>query len=355
MIKPKYFSRETAPLRFLKVMKTLLKIGIGLQILFLIIYIIPAFGLLGEYGIGILIPYAIRIGVIILTIATSENLDDWKWRGVNLLYLWLFVACLLSAANQIAQQGMQWSIIIGCFLGWLIWMIPMYIYFEKRRALFTPPITAIPSDTYTQQEAQMKHFAVDESTGEVISETPVEEPKPVVLTYAPDFKLSGPPKLVVDEPVPSEPPTKPKPSKRNAVLFVVLAVLCVASLAGNAVQGYIGITQKSESLSMESEMQEEIDSLNKKIASLNAENNRINKKLSDALDDSGTRLEMLETLAPEAFAMETYIGFIYDGSKYCHSYNCAQFPFEDCDEFTAHNVEYCEWLGYPKHASCWDQ
>lgn len=228
------------------------------------------------------------------------------------------------------------------------------IFYHINKKKFAQREKAIPLETYAQQEAQMKQFVVDDATGEVISETPVEEPKPVVLTYAPDFKLSGPPKPV-EEAVPQEPSTPPKSSKRNTILCVVLAVLCAASLAGNAVQGYIGITQKSESLSKESEMQEEIDSLNKKITSLNAENNRINKKLSDALDDSGTRLEMLERLAPEAFAMETYIGFIYDGSKYCHSYNCAQFSFEDCDEFTAHNVEYCEWLGYPKHASCWDQ
>lgn len=240
----------------------------------------------------------------------------------------------------------------GCnFTPAIIWGL---IFYNINKSQFKKREPAIPQDIYAQQEAQMKQFVVDESTGEVISETPVEEPKPVVLTYAPDFKLSGPPKPV-EEAVPQEPSTPPKSSKRNTILCVVLAVLCAASLAGNAVQGYIGITQKSESLSKESEMQEEIDSLNKKITSLNAENNRINKKLSDALDDSGTRLEMLERLAPEAFAMETYIGFIYDGSKYCHSYNCAQFSFEDCDEFTAHNVEYCEWLGYPKHASCWDQ
>lgn len=240
---------------------------------------------------------------------------------------------------------------VGSFTPAIIWGTVFYRINKKN---FDQRAKAIPPETYAQQEAQMKQFVVDDATGEVISEPPAEEPKPVVLTYAPDFKLSGPPKLVVDEPVPKEPSAPPKSSKRNTVLCVVLAVLCAASLAGNAVQGYMGITQKSESLSKESEMQEEIDSLNKKITSLNAENNRINKKLSDALDDSGTKLEMLETLAPEAFAMETYIGFIYDGSKYCHSYNCAQFPFEDCDEFTAHNVEYCEWLGYPKHSGCWD-
>lgn len=148
MIRPKYFSRETAPLRFLKVIKTILKIGAGLQILSLVISIIPDLGFLDKYGPEILISYAIRIGFVVLTIATSSSLDDWKWCGVNLLYSLLFVSCFLSAVNQIFQQGMQYSIIIGCILGWLLWMVPMYIYFEKRRALFTPPITAISNETY---------------------------------------------------------------------------------------------------------------------------------------------------------------------------------------------------------------
>ena len=289
---------------------------------------------------------AYGLGPILLLEFHKGPISSKKLKWFHIIY-----TIIVSFAFNIIRSLLGLSQ-VGSFTPAIIWGTVFYRINKKN---FDQRAKAIPSDTYTQQKAQMKQFVVDDATGEVISEPPAEEPKPVVLTYAPDFKLSGPPKPVVDDSVPSEPPTKPKPSKRNAVLFVVLAVLCVASLAGNAVQGYIGITQKSESLSMESEMQEEIDSLNKKIASLNAENNRINKKLSDALDDSGTRLEMLETLAPEAFAMETYIGFIYDGSKYCHSYNCAQFPFEDCDEFTAHNVEYCEWLGYPKHASCWDQ
>ena len=235
----------------------------------------------------------------------------------------------------------------------LIWGL---IFYNINKSQFKKREPAIPQDTYTQQEAQMKHFIVDESTGEVISEAPVEEPKPVVLTYAPDFKLSGPPKPVVDEPVPQEPSTPPKPSKRNTMLCVVLAAICIASLAGNAVQGYMGATQKGKILSAESEMQKEIDSLNKKITSLNAENNRINRELSDAQEAIDIKDNIIDEIGPEAFAMETYIGFIYDGSKYCHSYNCSQFPFEDCasDGFYAHNVEYCEWLGYSKHSGCWD-
>ena len=353
MIKPKYFSRETAPLRFLKVIKALLKIGIGLQILFLIIYIIPAFGLFGEYGIGILTLYAIRIGVIILTIAASENLDDWKWRGVNLLYLWLFVSCLLSAANQIAQQGMQWSIIIGCFLGWLIWMIPMYIYFEKRRALFTPPITAIPSDAYTQQEAQMKQFVVDDATGEVISEPPAEEPKPITLEYHPDFQLQGPP----EDPKPpvGSPGLTQKPAgKSYAALCIILGILLAASLAGNMAQSYMSANKLEEMTSRQDKLQAEVNSLQNRVSSLREEKDQLSEQLSNAQYSFNVQDEMVDMLAPKAFALDTYIGFIYDGSKYCHSYDCPQFPFEDYDEFTAHNVEYCEWLGYPKHSGCWD-
>ena len=232
-------------MRFLKVVKTLLKISAGLQILFLVISIIPILGFLDKYGPGILIQYAIRIGVVILTIAASANLDDWKWRGVNLLYLWLFVACFLSAASQISQRGMQYSVIIGCILGWLLWMVPMYVYFEKRRALFTPPITAVPPETYTQQEAQIKQFVVDDATGEVISEPPAEEPKPITLEYHPDFQLQGPPK---DPKPPAESPdlTQKPAGKSYAPLCIILGILLAASFAGNVVQSYMSVNKLEE-------------------------------------------------------------------------------------------------------------
>lgn len=353
LIKPKYFSRETAPLRFLKVVKTLLKISAGLQILFLVISIIPILGFLDKYGPGILIQYAIRIGVVILTIVASANLDDWKWRGVNLLYLWLFVACFLSAANQVSQRGMQYSVIIGCILGWLLWMVPMYVYFEKRRALFTPPITAVPPKTYTQQEAQMKQFVVDDATGEVISEPPAEEPKPVVLSYAPDFKLSGPPQTVV-EPTPQDPPAPPRAPKKNSALYGVLIAICIASLAGNAVQGYLFARQQHNAETVQTELQKELSEQQKLVDDLKKVRSNLLKEISDMQDNSYMQDDLIDMIAPKAFTLDTYIGFIYDGSKYCHAYDCPQFPFEDCDEFTAHNVEYCEWLGYPKHSKCWN-
>lgn len=238
---------------------------------------------------------------------------------------------------------------VGSFTPAIIWGTVFYRINKKN---FDQRAKAIPSDTYTQQEAQMKQFVVDDATGEVISETPVEEPKPVVLTYAPDFKLSGPPKPVADDSVPSEPPSQPKPSKRNNVLFVVLAAICIASLAGNAVQAYLKINTQTQLAKIEEDLADK-DTL---IQNLKESSSTLQKQLTDAQDDINVRDNMIDEIAPEAFAMKTYIGFIYDGSKYCHSYNCSQFPFEDCasDGFYAHNVEYCEWLGYPKHSGCWD-
>ena len=362
MIKPKYFSRETAPLRFLKILKILLKISIALQVIVLLIFnVLPIISLFREYGFWALISLAVNIGLFILIALASEKLDNWKWAGIQLYYLYFSLVCVRSAINQISQQGMQWSIVIGYFLAWLTWMIPMYIYFEKRRALFEPPIAAIPSNTYVRQESQLKQFIVDESTGEVISEPPIsnpgpiQEPEPIVLTYHSDFIPSGPPQSVPEKPQEDLPLPQQQGSKKTKIIGLVLSLVCIASLAGNAVQGYLFVRQQHNSETVQSELQEELSKQKKLVDDLKKVRSTLLKEISDMQDDSYMQNDLIDMIAPEAFAMDTYIGFIYDGSSYCHNYNCAQFPFEDCDEFTAHNVEYCEWLGYPKHASCWDQ
>ena len=356
LITPKHFIRETAPLRFLRFVKVILKIGIALQsITLLLFYILPSITLLDEYGAWFFIPFGARMVSIVLAIFASEKLEDWKWLGVKLLYLQLLWSCILSATNQMLQRGADWSIAIGCLLGWLIWMVPMYIYFAKRRPLFDPPIAAIPQQQYAQQEAQMQQFVVDESTGEVISEP--EEPEPVTLEYHPDFQLQGPPEEPQPEPSEESPAPPQKPSgKSYAPLCIVLGILLAASLAGNMAQSYMSENKLEEMTSRQDKLQAEVNSLQNRVSSLREEKDQLSEQLSNAQYSFNVQDEMVDMLAPEAFALETYIGFIYDGSQYCHNYNCPSFPFDDCadDGFYAHNVEYCEWLGYPKHSGCWD-
>lgn len=227
------------------------------------------------------------------------------------------------------------------------------IFYRINKKKFAQREKAIPPETYAQQEAQMKQFVVDDATGEVISEQTAEEPKPVVLSYAPDFKLSGPPQPIV-EPAPQDPPVPPSAPKKNSALYGVLIALCVASLAGNAVQGYLFVRQQHNAETVQSELQKELSEQKKLVGDLKKVRSNLLKEISDMQDNSYMQDGLIDMIAPKAFTLDAHIGFIYDGSNYCHAYDCPQFPFEDCDEFTAHNVEYCEWLGYPKHSKCWN-
>lgn len=241
---------------------------------------------------------------------------------------------------------------VGSFTPAIIWGTVFYRINKKN---FDQRAKAIPSDTYTQQEAQMKQFVVDDATGEVISEPPAEEPTPITLEYHPDFQLQGPPK---DPKLPAESPdlTQKPTGKSYAPLCIILGILLAASFAGNVVQSYMSVNKLEEMTFMQDKLQTEVNSLRSRVSSLRKEKNQLNEQLSNMQYGSDIQDGIIDRIAPEAFAMETYIGFIYDGSQYCHSYNCPDFPFDDCADngFYAHNVEYCEWLGYPKHSGCWD-
>lgn len=234
----------------------------------------------------------------------------------------------------------------------LIWGTVFYRFNKKK---FAQRGKAIPPETYTQQEAQMKQFVVDDATGEVISEPPAEEPKPITLEYHPDFQLQGPPE---DPKLPAESPdlTQKPAGKSYAPLCIILGILLAASFAGNVVQSYMSVNKLEEMTFMQDKLQAEVNSLRNRVSSLRKEKDQLNEQLSNMQYGSDIQDEIIDRISPEAFAMETYIGFIYDGSQYCHSYNCPNFPFDDCADngFYAHNVEYCEWLGYPKHSGCWD-
>lgn len=241
---------------------------------------------------------------------------------------------------------------VGSFTPAIIWGTVFYRINKKN---FDQRAKAIPSDTYTQQEAQMKQFVVADATGEVISEPPAEEPTPITLEYHPDFQLQGPPE---DPKPPVESPdlTQKPAGKSYAPLCIILGILLAASFAGNVVQSYMSVNKLEEMTFTQDKLQAEVNSLRSRVSSLRKENKQLNEQLSNVQYGSDIQDEIIDRISPEAFAMETYIGFIYDGSQYCHSYNCPNFPFDDCADngFYAHNVEYCEWLGYPKHSGCWD-
>lgn len=350
MIKPKYFIREATPLIYCKLLKVVLTIGVVLGSLMFIFNIAGAF-----MGTITWRAVAIQLLYLVLEAMSLNGLINWEWMGVRCLGIYYTLFMVGQFAGNYLLGNLSVGSALGIFTGWLIWMIPSYIYFQKRRPLFDPPITAIPQQQYTQQEAQMKQFVVDDATGEVISEPPAEEPKPITLEYHPDFQLQGPPK---DPKPPAESPdlTQKPAEKSYAPLCIILGILLAASFAGNVVQSYMSVNKLEEMTFTQDKLQAEVNSLRSRVSSLRKENKQLNEQLSNVQYGSDIQDGIIDQIAPEAFAMETYIGFIYDGSQYCHSYNCPNFPFDDCADngFYAHNVEYCEWLGYPKHSGCWD-
>lgn len=234
----------------------------------------------------------------------------------------------------------------------IIWGL---IFYNINKSQFSKRVAAIPQEQQDQQEAQMQQFVVDEATGEVISAP--EEPEPVTLEYHPDFQLQGP----LEEPKPEPPVASPAPpqkpaGKSHAPLCIVLGILLAASLAGNVAQSYISAKDMEDLNAKQGKLQAEVNALRNRVSSLREEKDQLSEQLSNAQYSFNVQDEMVDMLAPEAFALETYIGFIYDGSQYCHNYNCPNFSFDDYadDGFYAHNVEYCEWLGYPKHSACWN-
>lgn len=233
---------------------------------------------------------------------------------------------------------------VGSFTPAIIWGTVFYRINKKN---FDQRAKAIPSDTYTQQEAQMKQFFVDDATGEVISEPPAEEPKPVVLSYAPDFKLSGPPQPVV-EPAPQDPPAPPSAPKKNSALYGVLIAICIASLAGNMVQGYLSVHKAQAHKDELAELQEEVRKQKGLVTGL-----------KEACSDFRKNVQSLESknreyrsYYDEHVFLNSNIGMIVNGSRYYHKYNCP--IFEDADEYWAHNIEYCKYLGYSECPVCYN-
>lgn len=61
--------------------------------------------------------------------------------------------------------------------------------------------------------------------------------------------------------------------------------------------------------------------------------------------------ERLENFSIDAAFLYDSIGFIVEGSSYYHHYDCP--VYQIADEYWAHNIEYCQYLGYSKCPYCW--
>lgn len=155
----------------------------------------------------------------------------------------------------------------------------------------------------------------------------------------------------IDTPEPATEIAVSKPSARKAArpraLTVILCVVAALSIAGNVWQA-VSYSGKS------AEAAEEIRVLNNHLSQKDEAIKKYRETEADlrtSLYQAESRNDNMDEHLGAAIFLYNSIGFIVDGSSYYHEYNCP--VFQAADEYWAHNIEYCQSLGFTPCPICW--
>lgn len=161
------------------------------------------------------------------------------------------------------------------------------------------------------------------------------------LSPQPGKKLCGTPFIQAGQTPPGVETEQPKPGKRSPVvpLCIAAALLVVCT----CILGY----RVSVLTAARDDLTAENVELRSRVSSLSTEKTQLQEKVNDL----EARNEDLSGYLHDATFLYNNIGFIVEGSNRYHNYDCP--VFQGADEYWAHNIEYCEYLGYSKCGNCW--
>lgn len=161
------------------------------------------------------------------------------------------------------------------------------------------------------------------------------------LSPQPGEKLCGTPFIQAGQTPPGVETEQPKPGKRSPVvpLCIAAALLVVCT----CILGY----RVSVLTAARDDLAAENAELNSRVSTLSTEKTQLQEKVNDL----EARNEDLSGYLHDATFLYNNIGFIVEGSNRYHNYDCP--VFQGADEYWAHNIEYCEYLGYSKCGNCW--
>lgn len=161
------------------------------------------------------------------------------------------------------------------------------------------------------------------------------------LSPQPGEKLCGTPFIQAGQTPPGVETEQPKPGKRSPVvpLCIAAALLVVCT----CILGY----RVSVLTAARDDLAAENVELRSRVSALSTEKTQLQEKVNDP----EARNEDLSGYLHDATFLYNNIGFIVEGSNRYHNYDCP--VFQGADEYWAHNIEYCEYLGYSKCGNCW--
>lgn len=161
------------------------------------------------------------------------------------------------------------------------------------------------------------------------------------LSPQPGEKLCGTPFIQAGQTPPGVETEQPKPGKRSPVvpLCIAAALLVVCT----CILGY----RVSVLTAARDDLAAENAELHSRVSTLSTEKTQLQEKVNDL----EARNEDLSGYLHDATFLYNNIGFIVEGSNRYHNYDCP--VFQGAGEYWAHNIEYCEYLGYSKCGNCW--
>lgn len=238
------------------------------------------------------------------------------------------------------------------FWGWIFYYA-LRNHLEKTGRL-VEKIPAIPKERYIRQETEMGQFVVDSETGEVIKEE-IRGPENIEQTHQEIEENSAGNLEGTCQPV--TPAKNPMKKHRVPRSTVVLSVVCaifafiifeLAYSTGNYINERDSLREESdrlkETISILEESKSRISSEKAELKQENAELQKENKELKSNVDAA-------RIIGIEMISQLNNIGFIVNGSRYYHYFDCE--VYTSADTYWAHNVEYCEYLGYSRCPECW--
>ena len=227
----------------------------------------------------------------------------------------------------------------------ILWGCIFYAYMKRefgKTGQFVEKMPAIPKERFQEQETSMGTFTVDTETGEVVKES---------NTTCDHHKT-------VSQSVPA---VLEEPSRKSAIFAPAICVLSCACVVLAACS--LWFWNETQTLHTEiAAISEENSGLQLKVSNLEGQISRQRTDykllkserdtLKDEKEDLENRFNNVGREWVDTMVQLNGIGFIVKGSKYYHSYVCADYI--GAQEYWAHNVEYCEYLGYSRCPKCWE-
>lgn len=336
-IRPCYLRESETPLKFYKLIARIgLPLGFILN-LFRAMQATTAIGTATEAAKPYFILDAVYMWVgIALVLGSIIGLNKMEWYGVKCYASLFSLAIAFNAFLAIysASLGLYEfeyfgrSIFAIVFLS--VWLYFCLIYFGKRRLLFSPGTFNDPPEWAPSPDGEPAFH--DQTARSSITPSQVEPEPP----SKPEITAESNPPAVI--------PEKPRKKGTPRALVIVLATALVISLAGNIWQGVSWASGSAKSAEETRALNNKITQLNSAIASYRDNVGELKSQIKD--------LESRNTYFNEYMVLNYRIGFIVDGSAYYHRYSCP--VYRAADEYTAHNIEYCRYLGYSACPVCWD-